>query len=699
MSADTAAASASADSSGSGDLISSGSLTGTSASTGPTSAAGGPAPGQAASAVGTDTAVAWINAHAGPGRVLFRVSALAEVAATCALIAGWALLGAGISAWMASGSGAAGTEVFGSGPGASLWFFVGAAIAAPVRLVLRVLAARFAAAGRDRVSAAIRTQLVPDLLAVSGTTSASDAADAVIDDAPVVARYLAGSRPLRIAAAPSTLLILAAVAVVHWPVAVLLALCTALLPLNLRLAGQATLTAGERQLAASRRLSAVVTESVRGLPTLVSLRALERRRDVLGRASTRLEKSTLRVLTYAFLSGAVMDVAVTFAIAVSATYTGLVLLGFLTLPGAPALGLGGALFVLLLCPAYFAPAQRAARGFHDRDDALVATRAILAASVGPEREAGRESGRTASRGRGPTAEQGAGRTAGGEPERETGREPGSTGGGAETAPEGTEAVSVGTDVVDAPATGTAATGTNPLTGPVPAAHLRGPHLELDHLGVGVGSSPILTDITMTLPAGEWTAISGPSGSGKTTLLQVIAGRRVPTTGTIRRSGGPGGPGASGESIAHGWLGSDTVILGTTFAENISLGDESITAADVRAAAHTAGLDEVLASLPDGIDTALGTLGRQLSAGERRRVAIARLVAADRSLWILDEPTAHLDRATEAAILRTLRAASTGRTVVIATHSPAVIAVADHTHELRAGSLTSGAAADLTGGDA
>lgn len=663
MSADTAAASASADSSGSGDLISGGTRSGASASTGPNSAPGDPGPGQAASAVGTDTALAWIDAQAGPGRVLFRVSALAEMAATCALIAGWALLGAGIAAWMAAGSGAAGAGAFGSGPGAALWFFVGAAIAAPVRLVLRVLAARFAAAGRDRVSAAIRARLVPDLLAVSGSTSASDAADALIDDAPVVARYLAGSRPLRIAAAPSTLLILAAVAVVHWPVAVLLALCTALLPLNLRLAGQATLTAGERQLAASRRLSAVVTESVRGLPTLVSLRALERRRDVLGRASTKLEKSTLRVLTYAFLSGAVMDVAVTFAIAVSATYTGLVLLGFLTLPGAPALGLGGALFVLLLCPAYFAPAQRAARGFHDRDDALVATRAILAASVGPEREAGRGPGRTADRGRGPTAEQGAGRTAVGESEREAGRESGSTGGGAET-----------------------------------TAHLRGPHLEVDHLGVGVGSSPILTDITMTCPAGEWTAISGPSGSGKTTLLQVIAGRRVPTTGTIRRSGGPGGPGAAGESIAHGWLGSDSVILGTTFAENISLGDESITAADVRAAAHTAGLDEVLASLPDGIDTALGALGRQLSAGERRRVAIARLVAADRSLWILDEPTAHLDRATEAAILRTLRAASTGRTVVIATHSPAVIAVADHTHELRAGSLTSGDASNRTGSD-
>ncbi|GAA0037431.1 ATP-binding cassette domain-containing protein [Brevibacterium metallidurans] len=580
-------------------------------------------------ASGDAAATAWIAVQTDPGRLAFRFSAFAEVASTIALIAQWALLGAGIAAWM-------------SGTGSALGLFIGVGIAAPVRLLLRVLATRLAEVGRKQIITSVRTGLVPELLAASGRTRANDAADVLIDHVPVVAGYLAGSGPLRIAAVPSTLLILAAVALVHWPVAVLLVLCTALLPLNLRLAGQATVNAGRRQLAASRRLSAIVTESVRGLPTLVSLRATARRRTVLGRASTRLEKSTLRVLTYAFLSGAVMDVAVTFAIAVSATYTGLVLLGFVTLPGTPALNLGGALFVLLLCPAYFAPAQRAARGFHDRDDALVAARAILEASAAAS---------------GPVA---SGHVASGAGASRSGSAPVPA---ADPAPGAISAALAFSEYDEA------------------ASASAFPYFDLREVSVVDGSTRILDEVSLTVPAGQWTAVSGPSGSGKTTLLQLLAGNRAPSAGTIDRAA----------AQPHGWLGSDTVVLGTTLAENISLGDASIDSEAVRAAAHVAGLDPVIADLPEGIGTVLGTTGggasgRKLSAGERRRVAVARLVAADRRLWILDEPTAHLDRATESAILETLRRASVGRTVVVATHSSAVMAAADRVCELRDGAV-------------
>lgn len=605
---------------------------------------------------GDGSVMEWISGQAGPARALFRLSGLAEVASTAALIVQWAFLGAGVTAWM-------------TGADTVVVLLAIAAAAAPVRLLFRALAARLAAAGRERVSTGIRTDLVPALLAAAGRTPATEAADALVDHAPVVAGYLAATRPLRFAAVPSTLLILGAVAVVHWPVAVLLAVCTLLLPLNLRLAGQATVTAGERQLAATRRLSAVITESVRGLPTLVSLRAVPRRRAVLDRSSKRLETSTLRVLSYAFLSGAVMDVAVTFAIAVSATYTGLVLLGFVTLPGAPGLDLGGALFVLFLCPAYFAPAQRAARGFHDRDDALVAARAIReAAGIGEEPA---ESGSGAAE-RNPDAGAGAG--------PDTAR---------------TARLGAGTSPDSAVTPDRAALA--PVRAPL------APRVALRGVSVVDGDTVILDDLDLTIPAGEWTAISGPSGSGKTTLLQLVAGTRIPTAGSVdvaghesdaahgsdaaHRSDGTDGPGA-----AHGWLGSDTVILAGTLAENIGLGDPTISRDAILAAAHDAGLERVLADLPDGIDTVLGLSGRTLSAGERRRVALARLLAADRDLWVLDEPTAHLDHATEAAILRTLRRVGAGRTVVIATHSPAVTAIAEHAWELRAGLLESHARA-------
>lgn len=606
----------------------------------------------------------WIASQAGPGRTQFRLSGLTEVAATVALIGQWAFLGAGVTAWM-------------TGAGNVVGLLMVAATAAPMRLLFRALAARLAAAGRERVSTRIRTYLVPALLAAAGRTPATEAADVLIDHAPVVAGYLSGTRPLRVAAVPSTLLILGAVALVHWPVAVLLTVCTLLLPLNLRLAGQATVTAGERQLAATRRLSAVITESVRGLPTLVSLRAVARRRAVLDRSSTRLEASTLRVLSYAFLSGAVMDVAVTFAIAVSATYTGLVLLGFVALPGAPGLDLGEAFFVLLLCPAYFTPAQRAARGFHDRDDALVAARAIREAAGVADEAAGDEDesarpGSAAAEPRPDAPEP--------NPDAATGTTPAPYP-GAEPAPGTTLTPEGGTDP-----------GPDRVSAPRRAA--LAPRVDLRGVRVVEADAVILDDLDFTIPAGEWTAISGPSGSGKTTLLQLVAGTRIPTAGSVevmRRGAGAmhsgdTSDGGHGSGTAHGWLGADTVILEATLAENIGLGDPTISPDVIRTAAHDAGLEQVLADLPEGIDTVLGRRGRVLSAGERRRVALARLLAADRDLWVLDEPTAHLDHETEAEILRTLRRVGAGRTVVIATHSPAVTAAAEHAWELRAGLL-------------
>ncbi|NJE66514.1 ATP-binding cassette domain-containing protein [Brevibacterium sp. LS14] len=627
------------------------------------------APSQDPTPMRDASAMEWIASQSGPGRTLFRLSGLTEVAATVALIGQWAFLGAGVTAWM-------------TGAGNVVGLLMVAATAAPMRLLFRALAARLAAAGRERVSTRIRTDLVPALLAAAGRTPATEAADVLIDHAPVVAGYLSGTRPLRVAAVPSTLLILGAVALVHWPVAVLLAVCTLLLPLNLRLAGQATVTAGERQLAATRRLSAVITESVRGLPTLVSLRAVARRRAVLDRSSTRLEASTLRVLSYAFLSGAVMDVAVTFAIAVSATYTGLVLLGFVTLPGAPGLDLGEALFVLLLCPAYFAPAQRAARGFHDRDDALVAARAICEAagvedsSAGVADEAaGDESARPGSAAAEPRPD-----APEPNPDAATGTTPAPYR-GAEPTPGTTLTPEGGTDP-----------GPDRVSAPRRAA--LAPRVDLRGVRVVEGDAVILDDLDLTIPAGEWTAISGPSGSGKTTLLQLVAGTRIPAAGSVevmRRGAGAmhsgdTSDGGHGSGTSHGWLGADTVILEATLAENIGLGDPTISPDAIRTAAHDAGLEQVLADLPEGIDTVLGRRGRVLSAGERRRVALARLLAADRDLWVLDEPTAHLDHETEAEILWTLRRVGAGRTVVIATHSPTVTAAAEHAWELRAGLL-------------
>ncbi|MFG3224333.1 thiol reductant ABC exporter subunit CydD [Kitasatospora sp. NPDC048194] len=223
----------------------------------------------------------------------------------------------------------------------------------------------------------------------------------------------------------------------------------------------------------------------------------------------------------------------------------------------------------------------------------------------------------------------------------------------------------------------------PAAGTRPAPALAGAlitaeGLTVRHPGRAV---PALDGAALTLRPGSSTALTGPSGAGKSTLLSVLLGLTAPDAGTVRITAADGHrydlaelePESWRRQIA--WVPQHPHLFAGTVAENLRLyrpeADDDQLWAALRAA-HA--LDFVT-----DLDAALGEDGAGLSAGQRQRLALARvLLADDRPLVLLDEPTAHLDGASEAAVVAAVRrlAEDPARTVLVVAHRPALLAVAE-----------------------
>jgi ATP-binding cassette subfamily C protein CydD len=255
----------------------------------------------------------------------------------------------------------------------------GMAIAGMLAALTMWVARRAQTEGRGAIARGIRASLAVAMMPSGRRSTAPEparAAHALVEWTDDVADYHSTAGPLRVAAPIAMILILGLTAWVHWPAAIVLVLSTALVPLNMRLAGLFAQDGTDRHLVAMRRLSAMALDSFRGLHTLVNLGAVSRRRGDIDRASRALNSETMTVLRRAFLSGLIMDVVVTFSIAANATYIGLALLRYVVVPGVAPISLTSGLFVLMLCPMYFGPLRTMASAFHDRQRATSAARAI-----------------------------------------------------------------------------------------------------------------------------------------------------------------------------------------------------------------------------------------------------------------------------------------------------------------------------------
>jgi ATP-binding cassette subfamily C protein CydD len=172
-----------------------------------------------------------------------------------------------------------------------------------------------------------------------------------------------------------------------------------------------------------------------------------------------------------------------------------------------------------------------------------------------------------------------------------------------------------------------------------------------------------------------TVLTGPNGAGKSTVLQVILGLTPPTSGRVLITGVDAGElDLAGWWSQVAWLTQRPALVPGTLRENLELFGPL---ADLDGACRTAGFDDVLATLADGLETVIGRGGDGLSLGQRQRLGLARVLGSRAPVLLLDEPTAHLDADLEARVLHAVvERARAGATVVVVGHREPVTAIAD-----------------------
>jgi ATP-binding cassette subfamily B protein len=198
----------------------------------------------------------------------------------------------------------------------------------------------------------------------------------------------------------------------------------------------------------------------------------------------------------------------------------------------------------------------------------------------------------------------------------------------------------------------------------------------------------LDEVSLTAGRGELVALVGPNGAGKSTLLELLPRFRQPTNGRIMIDGQDIAD-VSLESLRSkiGFVNQETPLFDGTITENVTYGTrDDASEEQIQQAARLAGVDELVASLPDGWETKVREGRRMLSQGQRQRVVLARALAADPSIIVLDEVGSGLDIETQRTLSEELRVLAQHKTVILATHSMPAMLMADRVYRMEGGRI-------------